>query len=155
MQAYKVLRNSAWSRASIDQFLGEAVIPVRLAAADKDGAPIVLSLWFLYHDDALWCATQRDARLIGMLRERPTVGFEVAADAPPYHGVRGQGSVALSPRHGPQVLERLIDRYLGHRDSRLASWLLARRDEEVAIQIKPGWVTAWDYRERMQDAVAG
>ena len=153
MQPYRILAGSAWPRAVIAQYLDEAVIPVRLAAVDNDHAPIVLSLWFLYRDDSLWCATQQDARLIAMLRERPRVGFEVAGDTPPYHGVRGQGSVALSAMHGPQVLEELIDRYLGHRDSRLARWLLARLHEELAIQIKPDWVTAWDYRESMRDAV--
>ena len=153
MQACKILRGSPWSRAAIAKFLGDTVIPVRLAALDREHRPVVMSLWFVYRDDCLWCATQRTARLIALLSDSPVVGFEVAGDAPPYHGVRGQGTVVLSPQDGPRVLEELIERYLDRRDSGLARWLLARRDREVAIQIRPDWMTAWDYRERMRDAV--
>ena len=149
-----IRRDSAWSLAAIEQFLADAVIPIRLAAVDDDGTPIVMSLWYLYRDGHLWCATQQAARLVAMLRQHAEVGFEVAGDTPPYHGVRGQGRVELSTENGAATLEQLIDRYLGRRDSGLAKWLLARGATEIAIRIRPTWITAWDYRARMQDAVA-
>ncbi len=154
MTELRIRRGSAWSTETIEQFLSETVIPIRLAAADAGGSPTVMSLWYLYSDRSLWCATQQDARLVAMLREHDEVGFEIAGDTPPYHGVRGQGRAELSTEQGPAMLEELIDRYLGRRDSGLARWLLARRDDEIAIRIRPTWLTSWDYRERMQDAVA-
>lgn len=154
MTQLTILGSSAWSQPAVEQFLSDTVIPVRLAAVDADGVPIVMSLWFLFRDGAIWCATQQDARLVAMLRATPSVGFEIAGDQPPYFGVRGQGRVELSTADGGTTLESLIDRYLGDRESSLAQWLLARRDDEVAIRIRPEWITAWDYRERMQTAVA-
>jgi hypothetical protein len=154
MSHWSTRPGSAWTGPVIEQFLAGTVIPIRLACNSFGGAPLVMSLWYLYRDGALWCATQQDARLVARLREDPAVGFEVAGDAPPYHGVRGQGRAELFTQHGPVTLEQLIDRYLGRRDSRLAKWLLARLDSEVAIRIVPDWVTAWDYRRRMRDAVA-
>jgi nitroimidazol reductase NimA-like FMN-containing flavoprotein (pyridoxamine 5'-phosphate oxidase superfamily) len=135
-------------------FLTATVIPVRLACQDAHNRPLVTSLWYLYRDGELWCATQESARLVAMLRRNSAVGFEVAGDTPPYHGVRGQGQAELVAARGPDTLEQLIDRYLGRRDSGLAGWLLARRDTETAIRIRPDWMTAWDYRRRMQDAMA-
>lgn len=153
MTEFSIRRGSAWTREVVERFLIDAVIPIRLAAVDSSGQPIVMSLWYLYRDGQLWCATQQGARLVAMLRGHSKVGFEIAGDTPPYFGVRGQGRVELSTEHGPTILEQLIERYLGRRDSRLAKWLLARSDEEIAIRIRPAWLTAWDYRARMNDAV--
>ena len=46
----------------------------------------------------------------------------------------------------------MLHRYLGGADSRLAQWLLSRRDDEILISIEPRRLFSWDYRERMQDA---
>ncbi len=140
---------SAWSGDEIETFLTEATIPIRLACLTASGAPLVCSLWYLYEDGALWCATQKAARIVACFEQDPRCGFEVAPESPPYCGVRGQSRVSLSDERGPVVLLRLIDRYLGTRDSRFAKWLIDRRDSEVAIRIEPSWVTAWDYAQRM------
>ncbi|MGI9576915.1 MAG: pyridoxamine 5'-phosphate oxidase family protein, partial [Microthrixaceae bacterium] len=75
--------------------------------------------------------------------------FEVAADAPPYRGVRGHGVAEFHPDKAQEVLAELIERYLGQDDSSLASWLRSRVDDEVAIAIAEMKVTSWDYSERM------
>lgn len=141
---------SAWSAAEIDSFFREAAIPVRLACLATNGSPLICSLWYLYDDGAVWCATQRDARLVSWLQADPRCAFEVAGDDPPYRGVRGQGQAALSQADGPAVLGRLIDRYLGTRDSGFARWLLSRQHDEVAIRIDPEWLTSWDFTRRMR-----
>lgn len=138
-----------FSREQIDRHLRETVIPVRLACVDPDGSPLVLSLWFLWREGALWCATSPEARVVELLRREPRCGFEIARDEPPYRGVRGQGRAELLPEHGGAILEALVDRYVGTRESSFARWLLARRDDEMAIRIVPTHLSSWDFARRM------
>ena len=132
-----------------DVYLRDTVVPLRLACADPDGHPRVLSLWFLWREGAVWCATSPRARVVALLRADPRCGFEVARDAPPYRGVRGQGRAELVPARGGEILQALVDRYLGTRESRFACWLLARGDDEMAIRIAPARVSSWDFSRRM------
>jgi nitroimidazol reductase NimA-like FMN-containing flavoprotein (pyridoxamine 5'-phosphate oxidase superfamily) len=141
---------SAWSAAAIDDFLRRTEIPVRLACLSGSGAPLICSVWYLYDDGAIWCATQRGALLARWLGNDPRCAFEIAGDLAPYRGVRGQGRAVLSAADGPAVLLRLIDRYLHQRDSGFARWLIARQDSEVAIRIEPEWLTSWDFSARMK-----
>jgi len=150
-RALPVRRGSAWSAEEIRTHLADAVIPVRLALNARSGYPLICSLWYLFEDDQLWCAVQRDAKAARLLEADPRCAFEVAADAPPYRGVRGQGRGALVAERGEAVLGRLLDRYLGGRESDLARWLLGRGRTEVALRIKPLWLTAWDFSGRMKD----
>lgn len=142
--------NSTWSLKTIERFLGEQLIPIRLACIASNSRPVVCSLWYLHAEGALWCATQRTAKVASYLELHPVCGFEVAPEAMPYKGVRGQGKVTISRERGVDVLERLIDRYLGTRDSDFARWLLLRAGNEVAIKIEPTWMTAWDFSQRMK-----
>ena len=110
---------------------------------------MLVSLWFVPEHDRLWCATQRGARVAALLARDPRCAFEIAPDAPPYRGVRGQALASLHPERGAELLGLVIDRYLGNRSSRFARWLLARADSETAIALEPRSFTSWDYRERM------
>ena len=152
-EGVQIMRNirstSVWDERQISEFLGSTVIPVRLACIDRDGEPLVCSLWYVYLEGALWCATQQSAHVISLLEADPRCGFEVAPEAMPYRGVRGQGRVSLSVAQGPGMLLQLIDRYLVNRDSNFASWLIARSADEVAIRIEADWVTSWDFSKRM------
>jgi hypothetical protein len=146
----RIRSSSAWSLAEIERFLAGCVIPVRLACLTSRREPIVCSLWYLHEDGALWCATQNSAKVAQYLRHHPFCGFEISTESLPYKGVRGQGEVTLSLERGPDILLRLIDRYLGTRDSGFARWLIARSSDEVAIAIRPRWLTAWDFSTRMR-----
>lgn len=138
------------SAEAIDAHLRETVIPLRLGVVSASGHPLVLSLWFTWQDGALWCATSPRARIVALLRRDPRCGFEVAREAPPYCGVRGQGVAELVPERGGEILDALVDRYLGTRESPFARWLLARREGEMAIRIPPARITSWDFRARMR-----
>ena len=142
------IRSGPWDLVTVESFLDSAVIPMRLATQGSSW-PLVQSLWFLYDDAALWCCTQHDSVIAKRLRKTPRCAFEVAADAPPYRGVRGRGIASLDPEPAGDVLERLISRYLPDRDSSLAVWLRARVADEVAIRIDMLAVTSWDYSSRM------
>jgi nitroimidazol reductase NimA-like FMN-containing flavoprotein (pyridoxamine 5'-phosphate oxidase superfamily) len=145
-----VRSSSAWEQSQIDAFLQATVIPIRLACSDKAGVPLICSLWYLYADDALWCATQQSASVVALLERAPHCAFEVAPESMPYRGVRGQGRVTVVPDEGPAILTQLIDRYLGARDTQFAVWLMGRAANEVAIKIEPDWLTSWDFGSRMR-----
>jgi nitroimidazol reductase NimA-like FMN-containing flavoprotein (pyridoxamine 5'-phosphate oxidase superfamily) len=144
-----VRKSSAWDQSTIDAFLRSTVIPIRLAASDSAGVPLICSLWYLYDGQALWCATQQPAAIVRFLKQQQQCGFEIAPEAMPYRGVRGQGKVTLLPEEGEAVLLQLIDRYLDKSDNDFANWLIARAATEVAIKIQPDWFTSWDFGKRM------
>jgi hypothetical protein len=147
------ITSGPWDLTQIRAFLDAAVIPIRLASAGSPG-PTVQSLWFLPQADMLWCCTQRDALVVRRLKADPNCGFEIAADHPPYRGVRGHGRAAVKPHQAGEVLPRLLARYAIPEQSSLATWLLSRLDDEVAIAITDLAVTSWDYAERMSGALS-
>jgi nitroimidazol reductase NimA-like FMN-containing flavoprotein (pyridoxamine 5'-phosphate oxidase superfamily) len=136
------------------QYLRDVVIPLRLSCIAASGWPVVLSLWYLYHDERLYCATQETARVVGYLRHEPRCAFEIAADHPPYCGVRGQGMATIDTTAGVEILEQLLVRYLGSAETRLGKRLLAQSHNEVAIVIEPVKVFTWNYTSRMRDSAS-
>lgn len=138
-----------WSMAQVRTHLEATVVPLRLAVASSTGHPRVVSLWYLWREDALYCATTDRSRVVRWLRRDPRCGFEVARDAPPYRGVRGSGRAELVPAQGEAILGLLLDRYLGGREAPLARWLLSRAAREVALRITPERLSSWDFTERM------
>lgn len=141
------VRSGPWTADQARAHLAEARIPVRLASSGT--FPLVQSLWFLFEDDALWCATQADAVVTRRLQREPRCGFEISADLPPYRGVRGTGIASIEPTAAATVLPRLIERYVGDEPTPLSTWLLSRLDTEVAIRIGDLAITTWDYSGRM------
>jgi hypothetical protein len=103
----------------------------------------------VYHSGALWCASRPGARVIAHLQRDARCAFEVARDAPPYRGVRGQARATVLRDEGERLLGELIDRYLGGRTSPLARRLLAGATDEVAIRVAPTRLITWDYTSRM------
>jgi hypothetical protein len=146
-------QSGPWTEQQAEDYIEQAVIPLRLAVQDLDGGPLVMSLWFLPDEGSLWCATNRKARLIRYLTREPRCGFELAADAPPYRGVRGQGRAMLYPLLGEAILRRLLTRYSIDPASGLARMLLSNLDREVAIRITPERLTSWDFSSRMEGAI--
>jgi hypothetical protein len=142
-------RTGPWDAAKVDAHLADTVIPLRLACASASGHPRVVSLWYLWRDGALWCATSPQARVVAWLAREPRCGFEVARDVPPYQGVRGRGRAALDPVRGGEILAALVVRYLGTCETPFARWLLARADDEMAIRIEPETLASWDFSLRM------
>ena len=141
-----------WDAAQVAGFLAEERSPLRLALIGEQGFPLVVSLWFRFEGDVLWCATHERSLVARRLAVDPRVGFEVSLNDPPYCGVRGQGRVEIVRAAGPATLEQLLQRYLGGTDSALAKWLLSRADGELALRIRPNWISSWDFSDRMPSA---
>lgn len=134
-------------------YLDASRIPLRLACATKSGWPMVVSLWYLYQDGQLFCATQKTSRVVSYLQHDSRCGFEIAADLPPYCGIRGQATARIDEGMGVTILEKLLDRYLGGLDNELARNLLSKSQTEVAIVLDPVQIHRWDFSSRMTGVV--
>ena len=134
-------------------YLENILIPIRLSCTTESGWPVGLSLWYLYEDGKLYCATQRSAKVAGYLENNPRCAYEIASDLPPYCGVRGPARAHIDDQIGFEILERLLVRYVGGLDNSLAKGLLAKSDTEVALVLDPVRVFSWNFTPRMQDAL--
>lgn len=142
------IASGPWNEETITDFLQQTRIPVRLATNGSSG-PLVQSLWFAPLGMDLWCCTQKTSVLARRLERDDRVGFEVAADSPPYRGVRGTGVAHLVDEGVEGILRMLIERYQGSERTNLSDWLLSRIDSEIAIRIEPRTIASWDYSSRM------
>jgi len=139
--------------AQMESYLNSVKIPIRLACTTESGWPMVVSLWFQYQSGRLFCATQKSSRVVSYLQNNSRCAFEIAADLPPYCGVRGQAIASIDEKIGASILEQLLVRYLGDIDNTLARKLMAKRENKVAIVLKPVKVFTWDFSFRMQNNV--
>ncbi len=140
-----------WSLEDTCEFLRESTFPLRLASTGTDGYPRVVSVWYAFADTALLCVSHRKSALVKLLQRDPRVGFEISPNEPPYHGARGQGRASMTPLGDSDLLEVLLERYLGQQESRVGNWLLSRKAEEMLIRVEPERIFTWDYRQRMAD----
>jgi len=142
----------AWDATETEAFLGSATVPIRLSCHANRESLWMLSLWFLYRDDAFWCATSADADVVDYLADDDHVAFEISTNEPPYKGVRGNGTASVEPDEEKTLLRELLARYLGGTDSDLADRLLSPDREEVTISIDPDRLYTWDFSDRMPAA---
>ena len=143
---------------SIEQhetFLNAAQVPLRLSVV-VDGEPLIVPLWFVYQEGALWCACQRDSYLVRSLAEQEAgtrkdlvCAFDVSTNTAPYQGVAGKAHLSLHMNRGSDRLRLLVEKYLQDPRSSFAEWLLARAEDEVALCLRPIKVRAWDFTKRM------
>ena len=84
-------------------------------------------------------------------KKNPACGFEVAGDKPPYKGIRGEGTAKILDQKGKEILEILIQKYLGEKESTLSNFLKNNSNTEVAIEISPQKIFNYDYSKRMKD----
>ena len=125
-------------------------IPIRLGFIKPNGAPSIISLWYIDMNGKIYCATQKTAKIIHYLKNQPICGFEISADQPPYKGSRGEGIVKIIPTKGPEILNILIKKYLGEKESILSKFLRVHSKNEIAIEITPTKIFHYDYSKRMK-----
>ena len=150
MNNLQIKKNSQWNENQIREYLNDTAFPMRLACLDRNGYPLVCSLWFLFKDGCLWCASHSNSYIVKLLKEDRRCSFEIGVNSPPYMGIRGQGDATLVKERAGEILVGLIKRYPVSEDSSLARWLLSRVADEYAIQIDIKQITAWDYTPRMR-----
>jgi len=133
-----------------EKFIQKMEIPLRLSCLTQSGWPMIVSLWYLYQDGKFYLATPKKAKIVGYLSNEPRCAFEISNEKPPYRGIRGQGRSKIDMEKGGEILEILIERYLGNLNTPLAKELLSKRKNEVAIEITPYRMFTWDFTERMK-----
>ena len=136
----------------ISKFISDVKIPIRVAFIKPNGTPSVISLWFEQINGKIYCATQKSAKIVSYLQQNPACGFEIAADKPPYKGIRGEGTVKISNDKGMDILEILIGKYLGEKESTPSKLLRDNSKTEVAIEITSQKIFNYDYSKRMKGA---
>lgn len=147
------------SEDMIVECLTNSKIPIRLACMSISDWPIVVSLWYTYLNEKVYCATQNTAKVVKYLRKNPKCGFEIAGDSFPYRGVRGYGKASIVENKGEEILRMLIQKYLTGKETTISSLklyklLLSKEhlQNEVAIEIIPAAMFKWDYKKRMKDS---
>jgi len=138
--------------SNLVQNISDSKIPIRIAFLKPDGVPNIISLWYEEIEGKIYCATQKTAKIVSYLEKNPNCGFEIAADKPPYKGTRGSGVAKIVDEKGEEILEILIDKYLGKKESNLSKILKNNAKKEVAIEITPQQVFHYDYSVRMKGA---
>ena len=134
------------------QILSDDKIPIRIAFLKPDGIPYIISLWYEEIQGKIYCATQKSAKIVSYLQKNPNCGFEIAADKPPYKGTRGSGIARIVDERGEEILDILMKKYLGNKESNLFNILKRNAKTEVAIEITPSQVFHYDYSVRMKGA---
>ena len=134
----------------LDNSVRDSKIPIRIACIKPNRIPTILSLWYEVIDGKIYCATQKNAKIVTYLEKNPLCGFELAGDNPPYKGVRGEGVAKILPKKGNEVLRILMDKYLGGKESTLSKFLSKNSSNEVAIEITPNKIFNYDYSKRMK-----
>jgi nitroimidazol reductase NimA-like FMN-containing flavoprotein (pyridoxamine 5'-phosphate oxidase superfamily) len=134
----------------IDKFIPDSKIPIRIGFIKGNCTPAVVSLWYVCKDAKIYCATQKTAKIVSHLQKNPICGFEIAADKPPYKGIRGEGTVQILNETGAYVLDLLMEKYLKGKESTLSKLLRDNSKTEVAIEITPKKVFHYDYSKRMK-----
>ena len=133
------------------EIVSDNKIPIRLACIKPSGSPSVISLWYVHINGKIYCATQKAAKIVSYLQKNPVCGFEIAGDKPPYKGTRGEGTVKILEEKGSEILNILVQKYLGEKESSLSKFLKKNSSSEVAIEITPQKLFNYDYTKRMKD----
>ena len=138
---------------NLETLVPKEKIPIRISFMKSSGFPSVVSLWYTHENGRIYCAVQKTAKVISYIQKNPKCGFEIASDMPPYKGLRGEGKVKILHDKGKEILETLIEKYLGTKESTLSRFLRGNSKNEVAIEITPQKTHRYDYSKRMKDVI--
>lgn len=138
-------------KTKFKEIVSDTKIPIKISFLKTSGVPGILSLWYLNIDGKIYCATQKTSKIVTYLRQNPDCGFEISCDKPPYKGTRGEGRAKILDDMGQKILDQLIDKYLGKKESTLSEFLKSKAKSEVAIEITPHKIFHFDYSKRMRD----
>lgn len=137
---------------NVVEYLTVCNYPLRLSCISTSNWPIVISLWYVYMNEKIYCATQNTSKVVKYLDTYSKCGFEISENNFPYRGVRGYGITSILKDKGEYILRILLDKYLKGKESTKIYHLLlseSHLQNEIAIEITPFRMFEWDFKERM------
>ncbi len=93
----------------VTAFLQEPGHLVRLATVDRDGAPRVVPIWFVFEDNRVWMTPRERSAWWSDVQSDVRVAVVIDEEAPPYRKVIARGPVAIV--HQPGEDDAWRDRY--------------------------------------------
>ena len=145
-----ILIEGPWSSKEILDYLNATRAPMRLAVNRKSGYPMVIPIWHLWSDGALWSAIRPNSALARALKGDGRCSFDISINSPPYKGVRGRG-IAILEANGQEILEKLVAKFTADSALKFREMLLRQSHDELAVRLIPERLTAWDFTNRMSD----
>jgi nitroimidazol reductase NimA-like FMN-containing flavoprotein (pyridoxamine 5'-phosphate oxidase superfamily) len=83
------------SDAEFEEFLDERGILMRLGVVRADGTPLVVPIWFIHEDGAIYFTPRERSEWFGCLRENPRVSLCIDEQPHPYRKVLIEGAAEL------------------------------------------------------------
>lgn len=145
----KISKQSSWNASEIEKYLLASKDPMRFSVMNKDGFPLICSIWHWYEAGYLYAVSHKNSLLIKTLEENNKCAFDISVNAPPYLGVRGKGIAEIQKDAGI-YLPKLIDKFLGAKYQSLQHFLTGRLGDERLIKIEIQSISSWDFSDRMQ-----
>jgi general stress protein 26 len=145
------------TQQEVVKFLEESKLNLQLATIDSDGYPVIQPVWYLYDKDAdiIYVGTSKKSRKAENIKRKPDrIYFSIDDESSPPKGVKGRGTAKLSQdiTKNTSIVEKLDMKYLGTTEHPLAKMLIeaAKKGDEIVIEIKPKFFSAWDFGKQMQ-----
>jgi general stress protein 26 len=145
------------TQQEVVKFLEESKLNLQLATIDSDGYPVIQPVWYLYDKDAdiIYVGTSKKSRKTENIKRKPDrIYFSIDDESSPPKGVKGRGTAKLSQdiTKNTSIVEKLNMKYLGTTEHPLAKILIeaAKKGDEIVIEIKPKFFSAWDFGKQMQ-----
>jgi general stress protein 26 len=145
------------TQQEVVKFLEESKLNLQLATIDSDGYPVIQPVWYLYDKDAdiIYVGTSKKSRKTENIKRKPDrIYFSIDDESSPPKGVKGRGTAKLSQdiTKNTSIVEKLNMKYLGTTEHPLAKMLIeaAKKGDEIVIEIKPKFFSAWDFGKQMQ-----
>lgn len=115
------------------QLLLESRVPARMAWVAADGSPLVVPIWFDWHEGELSVTTFAGSRKLDDLTDGSIVALTIDSEAFPYRSLRVTGPIHLERSGGlTDSYRRSAERYLGPTAGR--DWC-ARLDGNVQVRL--------------------
>ena len=119
---------------------------LRLATVDKNGAPYIVPVWYLYKNGNFYVGTNTLTKKAKNVRKNPKVSFCVDLGVhSPIIGVMGIGNAKLILRKNDvsRIAKKILLRYFKSLNNKSAQELLSQTD--CIIEIVPKKITTWKF----------
>ena len=123
------------------------IVPCVISTLRHDGAPITSATWFGFLGEEIIVATPAERNKARNVRADPRVSFIVDTKESPYRGVAIEGRAEVLDDDAGELLNCIVERYLGEDGARAARERFAARGQRVILRITPERVRPWAIEE--------